>query len=520
MNSPRLPQSWTSTTLGEVCLIETGDKDVNEGHPEGHYPFFTCAREIHRSNTFSYDCEAILVAGNGFFNVKYYNGKFELYQRTYALRPVAIFGKFLYYLIEHKLDEITKDNRGSTIRYIRIGNLTHFSFPLPPLPEQRSIVAKIEELFSKLDAGVEALRKVKVEVKRYRQAVLKHAFEGKLTEEWRKRFRNADFGLRNEKIEATRIAAEPAAVYDVSGKSHSSSQSQIIGTQNDVQYEPASVLLGHIREERKNKLGKKFKESTPIDTSLLAELPEGWAWVRVGDITDQMQYGTSEKANKDSSGIPVLRMGNIQEGKLDFTELKYLPNEDIDSCLLKDGDVLFNRTNSAELVGKTAVFKANHPKAVFASYLIRLKVNRRVYHPDFISWFINSLHGRRYIASVVSQQVGQANVNGTKLSMMPVPFTFLQEQCEIVSEIDRRFSIADKLEKTIEQSMKQAERLRQSILKRAFEGKLVEQDPSDEPAEKLLQRIKAEKAQLRNINLAKRIKKTPKTVQSAMRGST
>jgi len=121
-------------------------------------------------------------------------------------------------------------------------------------------------------------------------------------------------------------------------------------------------------------------------------------------------------------------------------------------------------------------------------------VNKNAYSPDLLSAFINSFYGRQYIASVVSQQVGQANVNGTKLSSMSIPLPPLTEQHRIVAEIERRLSVADEIEKTTDQSLKHAERLRQSILKKAFEGKLVPQDPDDEPASVLLERIKAEKA--------------------------
>jgi len=150
---------------------------------------------------------------------------------------------------------------------------------------------------------------------------------------------------------------------------------------------------------------------------------------------------------------------------------------------------LFNRTNSAELVGKTAVYRENHPKASFASYLIRVQLHPDVL-PDSVSFYINSIFGRQYIASVVSQQVGQANVNGTKLANMPIPLAPLAEQHRIVAEVERRLSVVQELEQTISASLKRATRLRQAILKRAFEGELVEQNPRDEPAEALLERIK------------------------------
>lgn len=313
-------------------------------------------------------------------------------------------------------------------------------------------MAKIEELFTKLDAGVAALKKAKAQLQRYRQSVLKDAFAGKLTPAWREAHK--------------------------------------------AELEPASALLERIKAERQKNAKAKYKEPPLVDTSNLPELPAGWVWARVGEISEMMQYGTSEKADEEASGIPVLRMGNIQDGKLDFANLKYFPTKwpDLKEYILQDGDVLFNRTNSAELVGKTAVYKSSHPKAVFASYLIRVRVNREFFEPDILSWFINSFEGRKYISSVVSQQVGQANVNGTKLFMMPVPFLTLLEQRKIISEIERRFSIAEEVEKVIDHSLKQAERLRQSILQRAFAGQLVPQDPNDEPAEKLLERIKAEKA--------------------------
>ena len=218
----------------------------------------------------------------------------------------------------------------------------------------------------------------------------------------------------------------------------------------------------------------KYKEPDGPDVSELPELPEGWAWIKVEDITQRMQYGTSEKASVDPVGIPVLRMGNIQNGILDYSNLKYLSEQlqGINELILQDGDVLFNRTNSAELVGKTAVYKANQPKATFASYIIRVQpVNS--YKSGILSYYINSVFGRQYIASVVSQQVGQANVNGTKLSQMPVPLMAISEQDIIVSEVERCLSLNSKLEISIETSIKRSDRLRQTILQKAFSGNLL-----------------------------------------------
>lgn len=380
------------------------------------------------------------------------------------------YGFYYFQTLEAKrwLNEIAS---ATTIPIVNKSKFETTPFPIPPLPEQHRIVAKMEEHFTKLDAGIEALKKIKAQLKRYRQAVLKYAFEGKLTQEWREA--------------------------------------------NKGKIEPASVLLGRIKEQRKKETKRELKELPPVDTSDLPELPEGWVWTRIGEIARMIQYGTSEKAGDDSTGVPVIRMGNIYDGKIIFGNLKYFPKgwSQVNDFILRGGDILFNRTNSMELVGKTAVYKDNYPKAVFASYLIRVRVNNDFYIPEMISFSINSFYGRKYIASVVSQQVGQANVNGTKLSLMPIPLPSLSEQQKIVKKIESRFSIADNIEKAAEQSLKQSDRLRQSILKRAFEGKLVPQDHTDEPAEKLLKRIREEKARQEAENKIEKKHKSKKTKQ-------
>jgi type I restriction enzyme S subunit len=187
-------------------------------------------------------------------------------------------------------------------------------------------------------------------------------------------------------------------------------------------------------------------------------------------------------------------MGNLQAGSLDLADLKYLPrsHDEFPKLLLRPGDLLFNRTNSAELVGKSAVYSGTPAKCSFASYLIRA----RFCDPAcsrFAAFFINSMHGRRWIASVVSQQVGQANVSGSKLAALSIPLPPLAEQDRIVAEVERRLSIADEVAATVDSALARAARLRQSILKRAFEGKLVPQNPNDEPASVLLARIRAER---------------------------
>jgi type I restriction enzyme, S subunit len=173
----------------------------------------------------------------------------------------------------------------------------------------------------------------------------------------------------------------------------------------------------------------------------------------------------------------VLRMGNINDGSLDLENLKYLPasHEEFPDLLLEPRDILFNRTNSAELVGKTAVYRGNPTPCSFASYLIRLRLLPGCV-AQFLAYYINSFFGRAWIKSVVSQQVGQANVNGTKLQDLVLPLPPLAEQERIVGEVERRLSVIEELDAAVTANLKRAERLRQSILHRAFTGALVGAD--------------------------------------------
>ena len=347
---------------------------------------------------------------------------------------------------------------GTAQKTVGLKHLRQFTVPVAPLPEQHRIVEAIESYFTRLDAAVATLERVQRNLKRYRAAVLKAAVEGRLVP-----------------TEAELARAE--------GRD----------------YEPASVLLERILAERRHRwqeagsLGK-YQEPVSPDTSDLPELPGGWCWATVDQLSHEVRYGSSVKAHEEQErGVPVVRMGNIVDGFLDLTDLKYLlaSHDEFPDLLLLPGDLLFNRTNSAELVGKTAVFHGQREPCSFASYLIRVRMLQGA-HPDFVCHYINSLAGRAWIASVVSQQVGQANVNGTKLRACPVPLPPSNEQHRIVGEVDRLLSVAFAMAGAAAADHQRCQRLRQSILKWAFEGRLADQDPSDEPATALLERIQSQ----------------------------
>jgi type I restriction enzyme S subunit len=197
-------------------------------------------------------------------------------------------------------------------------------------------------------------------------------------------------------------------------------------------------------------------------------------------------------------------MGNISStGKLDLADLKYLPHDhqEFPDLLLETGDIVFNRTNSAELVGKTACYRGIPSPCSFASYLIRVRLLSGV-APQLIVNSINGGFGRRWIKRVVTQMVGQANVNGTKLAAFTFPLAPEAEQLAIVEAVEEQLSVIDHFEREIETKLNNAQALHQSILRHAFEGKLVPQLPNDEPASELLKRIAAEREERHRLAAA------------------
>ena len=227
-----------------------------------------------------------------------------------------------------------------------------------------------------------------------------------------------------------------------------------------------------------------FPSDTPHYPYLL---PNGWEWCNLEDIVCELKYGTSEKSLSVGK-IAVLRMGNITNvGTIDYSNLVYSSNnEDIKLYSLEKDDLLFNRTNSSEWVGKTAIYKKEQP-AIYAGYLIRIRPI--LIFSDYLNTVMNSSYYRNWCYNVKTDAVNQSNINAQKLSQLMIPIPPLKEQERIVVEVAKWISLIDTIKNSKEDLQTTIKQAKSKILNLAIHGKLVPQDPNDEPAIELLKRI-------------------------------
>ncbi|PRX18488.1 type I restriction enzyme S subunit [Orenia metallireducens] len=321
------------------------------------------------------------------------------------------------------------------------------SIPVPPLNEQKRIVAKVESMLDKIQQAREKIKAVEESFENRKAAILAKAFRGELTAQWR---------AENEYVESV------------------------------------EVLLEEI-EEAKKKSNKRKKKLVDIEQPY--ELPNSWEWVTFHEIIRSTRYGSSSKAYPDIDGIPVLRMGNIEDGKIVTDDLKYLPydHKDVKKLKLEEGDLLFNRTNSYELVGKTALVSEEEAgQMTFASYLIRVKLFKKDLLSKYICYFINSFIGRKQLLSTVTQQVGQANINAKKMSSIQVPIASEQEIKKILELVEPLLDKMEESQAIVEATKEKLELLEKTILAKAFRGELGTNDPKEESAVKLVEEVLSE----------------------------
>lgn len=324
---------------------------------------------------------------------------------------------------------------GIAQKTVPLSALRDFKIPLPPLAEQARIVAKVDDLMRLCDE-LEARGRLEAEHHTRLTATLFDALAASesshaLAENWSHVAAHFDLLLdRPEVVDALEQTILQLAV-----------RGRLVA--QDLNDEPAGELLGKICAEKDRLVAErkiKREKSLPAisENEKPFELPTGWEWTRLALLGERFDYGTSQKTS-DGQGVPVLRMGNIQQGEIVFDSLKFLEDQlgDLPALYLCKSDLLFNRTNSYELVGKTGIFAGESNQFSFASYLIRIRLMSGLVSPQYVNMYMNSVECRRtQIEPQIVQQNGQANFNGTKLQHICVPLPPLAEQARIVVRVE------------------------------------------------------------------------------------
>ena len=504
-----LPKSWAYGVVGEFCdVVQSGfacgkhsDDDIGVTHlrPMNVSRKGAIDLTVQKFVPSSYD-DRRLSAGNVLFNN---TNSPELIGKTAYVTNEAVGLAFSNHMTRIKFNSAVDAKYGAyqlhylwmaryymhkCIKHVNQASISSrdFSksipFVVPPTNEQHRIVAKIEGLFSELDKGIESLRTARKQLKIYRQALLKYAFEGKLTEQWRKE--NAD-KLESADQLLERIKREREARY----------QQQLEEWKAAVKQWEADGKEGK-KPSKPSKLVP-FSIHSAIDKGRLPTLPNGWEWLNLSDVVERIQIGPFgsllHKQDYIQGGTPLINPSHIKDMSivpdygLTVSDQKL---SELEKYVMSKNDIVIGRRGE---MGRCAIVKEQEDGWLCGtgSLFVRLL---RLYIADFYCHILSSQRVRDYLSDS-SIGTTMQNLNQKILQTVPIPICSYDEQIEIVSELNRQFSVIDNTLQDIDGNLKKSKALRQSILKKAFSGQLVPQDPNDEPASELLKRIATEKSE-------------------------
>ncbi len=431
------------------------------------------------------------------------------YLIQYRLLSPEITNWYIYTFLKSSAGqrELTGGGAGVGRPNLNAPKIDAIQIPLPPLNEQKRIVAKIEELFSELDAGEASLRQAKHQLGVYRQSLLKQAFEGKLSQTWRTQ--NPD-KLESPDHLLVRIQSERRSRYEEQLKEW---EAEVLAWEQSG------------KEGKRPKKPKSVKATNPptaeeLESSL--NISTEWQLVPAEEI-GEVQLGRQRSPKNVSKDYPTkyIRAANITEAGLaleDILEMEFSPSERKTFGLTFGDLVLSEASGSASQVGKPAMWKGEIPNCCFQNTVIRHRLHILEYS-EFYLW----LYRFFYLHGTFSKTAGGVGINhlsAGKFARIPVPLCSLAEQQEIVRLLDAQFSVIEQNEREIDDALRRSEALRQSILKKAFTGQLVPQDPTDEPASQLLEKIQSQQeAEVPQEKTAKRaakkaVRKTTRSTSS------
>ena len=493
----QLPRGWVETTLAAVCqILDYKRIPVNErersrrtkGRAKDElYPYYGATGRVGVIDDFLFEGEHVLLGEDGapFLDPskpKAYlvRGKFWVNNHAHIIKASVSNEYVCHYL--NQLDYSVYVT-GTTRLKLTQNALMRLPVHVAPKNEQCRIVAKIEELFSELDKGIESLKTARRQLEVYRQSVLKHAFEGKLTAQWREE--NKDRLEKPEQLLA-RVKQGRVTRYDRQLKRWKMAVKE---------WEDAGKTS---TRPPKPKVPAEVTDTPGGIAAKLPELPEGWLWLRLDSIADIVGGITK---NQTRSRLPhkmkYLRVANVYADKISTDNVHEIGVTEAEArkVALEVGDLLVVEGNgSMDQIGRVAMWNGELPVCGHQNHLIRVRLANG-FEPRFVLQFLLSPQGRDLIVKEASSTSGLHTLSISKVSNLFVPVASPSEEVTIVAEIDEKLARIDRALEEVDIQLAKSEALRQAILKKAFSGQLVAHDPNDETASVLLNRIREEKRQ-------------------------
>lgn len=492
-----IPNSWRWVELRDIAEVVTGNTPPTSdaGNYGGKIPFFKPPQLLDASVSESPETlsdkgiekarllppKAVLVSCIGILGKTAITKTFSAtnQQINAVVFEASILPEFGFYYAQTLGQWLKENSSATTVAIINKGKFETAPFPLPSKTEQARIVEKIEELLSDLDAGVAELKAAQKKLGQYRQSLLKAAVEGALTAEWR--------------------AARKVGAGDTVPETGAALLERIL-TERRARWE--AKQLAKFAEQRKTPpkdWREKYPEPVQPDTSDLPELPEGWVWATLdmlGEIASGVAKGTKRDADVPVREVPYLRVANVQRGFLDLSEVKTIlaTERDIAELELQAGDVLFNEGGDRDKLGRGWVWRNEVPNCIHQNHVFRMRPYLADVLPELISHHGNTF-GKTWFQNAGKQTTNLASINMTMLRIFPVPLGPAAEQREVLTQLESQIESLNRQEQAVELGLKQSAVQRKNILKAAFSGQLVPQDPNDEPASVLLERIRAERVE-------------------------
>lgn len=463
----QLPEGWKIERLGDIAISEKGKKPKNQSSEKTDtycYPYVDIEafeKGVIKSYTDGVKCvlcdeDDFLMVWDGSRSGLVGKGiRGALGSTLVRISLPEVSNLYAYYFLLSKYQEINTRAKGSGTPHVDPDLLWNYAFPIPPnLETQQAIVNKIESLFDEIDEGIGRLKTAAQQIQQYRQSLLKNAFNGELTKEWRSKHADT-LPSENELLAQIQTTREQHHAQQLADWQTAVSQWEQNGKEGKKPSKPKAPTQA-----------VKFEEN-------VADLPNGWGVVKFENICDLVRNGISTKPEGES-GTKIFRISAVRAFQLNLDDYRFINSDDVGDFVLNNGDLLFTRYNGTRnFVGVCAEFKSNEIY-VYPDKLIRAVVNSTEINNTFLMYGFNTSISREFIESRIRTTAGQSGISGSDIKAIPVIICSLAEQTQIVAILESKLTACDQLAAELAKQLKQAELLKQAVLKAAFSGSLLD----------------------------------------------